>query len=149
MTTPNPGDDLILSAAIEQLPWQPIRPGFSLKVVRGGDRDDQVRVLLLRVEPGTVIARHRHEGEIHAYNLAGARQILGTDARIGPGSYVYEPPGNVDSWQAVGDEPVIVFLTARGAIEYLDERDQVISRSTTSSVTAGYRRFVAERAGRA
>jgi 2,4'-dihydroxyacetophenone dioxygenase len=132
-----------LSPALDALPWQPITPGFSLKLVRGGTSDDDTRVLLLRLEPGTVIAPHRHSGEIHAFNLAGTRKLLDTGEIIGPGAYVFEPPGNHDSWMAVGDEPVIVFLTARGAMEYLDEHGMVTARSTTTSVTADYQRFVA------
>ena len=127
--------------ALAALPWQPVRPGFALKVVRGGDRDADTRVLLLRVESGTVIRRHRHAGEVHALNLAGTRE-LDTGERIGPGGYVYEPPGNVDEWRAVGDEPCVVFLTARGAIEYVDDPGPS-PRSTTPSVTASYAAFVA------
>ena len=58
------------------------------------------------------------------------------------GGYVYEPPGNVDEWRAVGDEPCVVFLTARGAIEYVDDPGPS-PRSTTPSVTASYAAFVA------
>jgi 2,4'-dihydroxyacetophenone dioxygenase len=126
---------------MDALPWQPITPGFSLKVLHGGDTDDDPRTLLLRLEPGTTIARHRHGGDIHAVNLSGQRKLLDTGEVIGPQQYVYEPSGNVDSWTAIGDEPVIVFLVARGAIEYLDDDDQVTSRSTTPSVTSAYRRF--------
>jgi quercetin dioxygenase-like cupin family protein len=129
-----------LSPAIDALPWQPIRPGFSLKVIKPG-ADDETAVLLLRLEPGTVIARHRHTGEIHALNLAGSREILDTGEVIGPGGYVYEPPGNVDSWRAIGDTPVIVFLTRSGAIEYLDERGGVKSSTTSRDVSEGYRAF--------
>jgi quercetin dioxygenase-like cupin family protein len=135
----------MLSPAIEALPWQPISPGFALKVLRGGASDDDTRVLLLRLEPGTETGRHRHTGEIHALNLAGRRKILDTDEVIGPGGYLYEPPGNCDNWMAIGDEPVIVYLTARGTIEYLDEHGGVCSRTTTPSVTASYQRFLAER----
>lgn len=128
---------------IENLPWLTIRPGFDMKVVRGGDSDDDTRVLVLRVQPGIVIERHRHTGEIHALHLAGQRKILDTGEVIGPGGYVYEPPGNEDSWMAIGDEPLVVFLTARGAIEYIDERGEVTARSTTTSVTAKWRQLVA------
>ena len=134
-----------MSPAIAALPWQPISPGFSLKVVRGSAADDDTRVLVLRLEPGTVTGRHRHSGEIHALNLAGSRELIDTGEIIGPGGYVYEPPGNVDSWRAVGDEPVIIFLTARGAIEYLDDDGHVVSRTTTGSVTRAYQAFLAAR----
>lgn len=124
----------------DSLPWQPISPGFSLKVLRGGD-DDDTRVLLLRLEPGTVISRHRHAGEVHAFNLEGSRKILETGEVVEPGGYVYEPPGNVDSWMAVGEVPTVVFVTARGAMDTLDESGHMTSRSTTRSVTESYQRF--------
>jgi 2,4'-dihydroxyacetophenone dioxygenase len=128
--------------AIESLPWQPVAPGFHRKLLRGGtDRD--VRVQLLRLEPGTVIARHRHDGEVHALNIAGSRKLLDTGEIVGPGGYVYEPAGNIDSWMAVGDTPVIVYVTAAGALEYIDDRNEVISRTTTSGATADYGAFVA------
>jgi 2,4'-dihydroxyacetophenone dioxygenase len=124
------------------LPWEPISPGFSRKMLRTSS-DDQARALLLRVEPGTVIPRHRHEGDVHAFNLAGQRKLLDTGEVVGPGGYVYEPPGNVDSWMAVGDEPLIVHVVARGAIEYLDDNDRVVSRSTATSTGESYRQFLA------
>jgi 2,4'-dihydroxyacetophenone dioxygenase len=132
----------VMSPELEALPWQPVSPGFSVKVLRGGS-DDDTRVQLLRVEPGTVIPRHRHGGEVHALHLAGQRKLIETGEVIGPGGYVYEPAGNVDSWMAVGDVPLIVFVTVRGAIEYVDERGEATGRkTTTASVTEAYRRFV-------
>lgn len=130
---------------LDSLPWQPIRPGYDLKLLRGSDSDDDPRVLLLRLEPGQVITRHRHSGEIHAVNLAGSRKLLDTGELIGPGGYVYEPPGNEDSWMAVGILPLVLFVIARGAIESLDDQGRVIARTTTRSVTESYRRFVAAR----
>ena len=156
--TPDLGPDLppasprafapaLLAPEIEALPWQPIRPGFSLKVLHGGEREEDTRALLLRLEPGTVVSRHRHGGEVHALNLRGSRRILETGQIIGPGGYVCEPPGNVDSWVAVGDEPVEIFLTVRGAIEALDERGAVAARTSTPSITADWWAFLG-RSGR-
>jgi quercetin dioxygenase-like cupin family protein len=127
----------------DALPWQPLKPGFSMKLLHA-DIEADVRVQLLRLEPGTVIDRHRHDGAVHAYNLAGQRLLLDTRELVGPGGYVYEPPGNVDSWMAVGEEPVIVFVTVQGALSYLDERGEVRSTTTTRDVAERYRRFVAE-----
>jgi 2,4'-dihydroxyacetophenone dioxygenase len=128
-------------AESENLPWAPVHPGFDLKLLHGG-HDDETRALLLRLEPGTSTGRHRHEGEVHAINLSGYRQ-LDTGEIVGPLGYVYEPPGNVDSWKAIGDEPVIVFVTVRGSIEYLDDHEHIVSRSTTESVAALYLRACA------
>jgi hypothetical protein len=128
----------------ESLPWQPLRPGFDLKVLRGSSSDDDPRVLLLRLLPGEIIAPHRHGGEAHVVNLSGWRRLLHTGDLVGPGGYVYEPPGNEDSWMAVGDEPVVLLVVVCGAIESLDAEGRVIARTTTSSVTESYRRFAAE-----
>lgn len=121
------------------LPWCPIKPGFSIKVLHGS-QDDDTRALLLRLAPGTRIERHRHGGEVHAVNLRGSRQ-LDSGEIVGPGDYVYEPPGNVDSWSAIGDEECIVFVTVRGAYEDLDAKGNVTHCSTTRSAD-GYRRFL-------
>ncbi len=129
------------SQEISARPWQPVAPGFSLKVLRGG-ADSDTRVLLLRLEPGTVIARHRHSGEVHSLMLEGRRRLLDSGVEVGPGDYVYEPSGNVDSWMAIGDAPAVVFVTARGAMDYLEEGGP--GRSTTSSVTRAYREYLAQ-----
>ena len=123
----------------ESLPWAELAPGFTFKLLHG-DVDADTRVQLLRLEPGTVIGRHRHTGEVHALTLSGQRKLLDTGELVGPGGYVYEPPGNVDSWMAVGDEPLLIFVTVQGAIEALDEQGNVTVRNTTASVAARYRR---------
>lgn len=125
------------------LPWIPLGPGESFKPLRFLP-DDRGRVLLLRLEPGTVVQRHRHLGDVHAFNLAGHRKLLETETVVGPGGYVYEPAGNVDSWMAVGDEPVIVHITAHGTMEYLDENDEVVASDGTSSLRETYLRYCAE-----
>lgn len=122
----------------ESLPWMPVADGFSLKVLHGQEESD-TRALLLRLEPGTVIGRHRHEGEVHAINIAGHRKLLDTGEIVGPGGYVFEPAGNIDSWMAVGDVPLLVFVTVRGAIESFDDRGNVIRRTTARTISEEYR----------
>ncbi|MFT3700015.1 MAG: cupin domain-containing protein [Kofleriaceae bacterium] len=108
-----------------------------IHLVHGGT-DDDTRAMLLRVQPGTVIGKHHHHGEVHVWGISGTREILEDGRIVGPGDYVYEPAGNTDSWRVVGDEPAIVFLTARGALEYLDDAGNVKKRSTTGSVTTAF-----------
>jgi 2,4'-dihydroxyacetophenone dioxygenase len=124
----------------ETLPWIPVGPGESVKPLRVFDKG-RGRVLLLRLDPGTLVPMHRHLGEVHALNLTGHRQLLETGAVVGPGGYVYEPAGNVDSWMATGDEPVIVHIVARGAMEYLDDQGQVLRRDTGASLLETYLRY--------
>lgn len=127
----------------ERIPWIPLGPGESFKPLRFFP-NDRGRVLLLRLEPGTVVPRHRHAGEVHGYNVAGQRKLLDSGDIVGPGGYVYEPARNVDSWMAVGDEPVIVHITSCGAMEYLGDNGEVLRRDTASSLRDVYLRYCAD-----
>ena len=78
------------------MPWIPTGPGKSFRPLRfAADGWSE----LMRIEPGSTVALHRHSGDVHAFNLAGTREILGTGERVGPGNYVYEPAGTVDGWE--------------------------------------------------
>jgi quercetin dioxygenase-like cupin family protein len=120
-----------------RLEWIPLRAGLAFKPITFFP-DDAGLQLLLRVAPGTLIPRHRHSGEVHAFNLAGSRLLLDTGEVIGPGTYVHEPAGNVDSWQAVGDEPCIIHIEVNGRIEHLGEDGSVVKVVDAAS----YRREV-------
>jgi 2,4'-dihydroxyacetophenone dioxygenase len=56
------------------LPWIPLGPGESFKPLHFYP-DNRARALLLRLEPGTVVPRHRHLGDVQAFNLSGQRQL--------------------------------------------------------------------------
>src|SRR6201986_3618252 len=124
--TPEPA----LPLDTDGMPWIATGPGKSFRPLRfHADGWSE----LMRLEPGSLVAPHRHTGEVHAYNLAGTRQILSTNETVGPGDYVYEPAGNVDSWQAVGDQPCIVHIKVVGAVEYLDESGTVIDTADAAT----------------
>lgn len=128
----------------ERMPWIPMgRPGLAFKPLRFF-RDGSGWMYLFRLEPGTLIPRHRHVGESHAFNISGSRKLLDTGEVIGPGTYVYEPPGNVDSWQVVGDEPLVLHITVKGAIEYLGEDGQVLRSVSPAERLETYRRWCQE-----
>jgi anti-sigma factor ChrR (cupin superfamily) len=124
--------------AADLVPWVPLGPTRSFKPLRFL-REDRGWSQLLRVEPGGVIGRHRHTGEVHAYHLQGQRRLESGEI-VGPGDYVYEPAGNVDTWSAVGDEPLVLQATVYGAVEYIDGADNVTQRVTASALYEIYRR---------
>jgi 2,4'-dihydroxyacetophenone dioxygenase len=105
--------------------------------------DDRGFVELLRMEPGVVMPLHRHSGEIHAYNLMGTRKLC-TGELIGPGDYVYEPPGNTDWWKIVGDEPMLALVIVMGTVEFLGPGGVVTARATSSTQLADYQRHCRE-----
>ena len=101
--------------ATDRLPWMPLGDGVFARPLhfRGGER-----TLQLRVTPGTIIPLHRHDGHVHALGLAGRRR-LGDGSIAGPGDYVFEPGGNVDTWSCEGDEDCVVQITMTGRLTYL------------------------------
>ena len=79
------------------------------------------------------------------FNLSRQRQ-LDTGEIVGPGGYVDEPAQNVDSWKAVGNEPVIVHIVSFGAMEYLGDDDQILRRDTVASLREIYLRYWSRKA---
>lgn len=126
-----------------ELPWIPSStPGKAAKPLRflAGDRGF---VELLRMDPGVVMPLHRHTGEIHAYNLSGSR-LLCSGELIGPGDYVYEPPGNTDWWKIVGDEPMIALVVVMGTVEFLGPGGAVRMRANAETQRAEYAQYCRE-----
>lgn len=70
--------------------------------------------------------------------LSGQRRIVGTNGVVGVGTYVYEPRDNVDSWEVIGDEPCVIHIEVTGEIEYLNDDDTVISRTSATTARAKY-----------
>ncbi len=128
---------LELLARDHDAPWQATAtPGKTLKLLCCLD-DDRGFVELLRMEPGVAMPLHRHTGEIHAYNLSGQRQLC-TGEVVGPGDYVYEPPGNTDAWTVVGDEPMVAFIVVMGTVDYLGADGTLLESVSASSMRQKY-----------
>lgn len=125
--------------ADNKIPWVPLGEGKAFKPLRFLS-DNRGFVELLRLEPGVEIDWHRHTGEVHAFNLQGSRE-LHTGEQIGPGEYVYEPIGNTDKWQAVGDTPLIVLVVVMGAVEYLGPDGEVSARYSAETLLYLYHRY--------
>lgn len=101
-------------------------------------------VELMRLAPGTKLTLHRHHGEVHGLNLQGERRL--DDGRlVRPGDYIFEPDGNVDSWEATGDEVLVLHVVVRGDVDYVARDGSVQQRITTEGRIADYRAFCAAR----
>ncbi|MFG6456573.1 cupin domain-containing protein [Pelomonas nitida] len=101
-------------------------------------------VELMRVAPGTRLTLHRHHGEVHGLNLQGSRR-LDDGQLVQAGDYVFEPDGNVDSWEAVGDDVLVLHVVVRGDVDYVGADGRVQRRITTADRMADYRAFCAAR----
>lgn len=128
-------------AAGPDTPWIPMNAEKSWKPLRFL-KDGRGFVELLRMAPGAVMPLHRHTGEIHAYNLAGTRTLC-TGEVIGPGDYVYEPPGNTDWWKVTGEDEMTALVVVMGAVEFIDAGGAVKSRADAHSQLQAYRDYCA------
>lgn len=118
----------------EQIPWMPLSPGIATKLLRLEGRE---RTQVLKVDPGVSVGLHQHGGFVHAYTISGSRRINKAEV-VGPGSYVFEPTGNRDCWECVGDEPVVIFIHMSGALVSLDDHGMETGRTTTDSLRRQY-----------
>ncbi|KAF7589718.1 hypothetical protein BBP40_003916 [Aspergillus hancockii] len=59
------------------------------------DEDKSYWVNLLRIRKSVILSRHRHSGPVHATTLKGRWHYLDHDWWAIPGSYSYEPPGDI------------------------------------------------------
>ncbi|MDR0184577.1 cupin domain-containing protein [Lysobacter arvi] len=123
-------------AAAGDTPWIPVSAEKSWKPLRFLP-DGRGFVELLRMTPGAVMPLHRHTGEIHAYNLTGSRTLC-TGEVVGPGDYVYEPPGNTDWWKVTGTEEMVALVVVMGAVEFVDAAGNVKSRADAHSQWESY-----------
>ncbi|RVU39107.1 anti-sigma factor [Hwanghaeella grinnelliae] len=131
-STPIPADDRY---------WIPLGEGVWAMPLRF---DGTERTLRLKVLPGTVVGRHKHEGFVHALNISGKRQ-LGSGEIAGPGDYIFEPVGNEDSWACVGDEPCIIHIVMSGRLTYVDQQGNEIDYTDTPKLRDQYLAFCKER----
>ncbi|MCA8971173.1 MAG: anti-sigma factor [Planctomycetes bacterium] len=118
----------------DTLPWMPLEPGVYARLLR---LDGEDRTLQLKVDPGVTIAPHVHDGEVHAFGIAGHRR-LGSGEIAGPGDYVYEPAGNRDTWTCIGDTPVVVQITMTGAMTTVDAAGRAVGVTDTAGLRSLY-----------
>lgn len=69
-----------------------------------------------------MLSRHRHPAPVHGFVLKGTWRYLERDWVAGPGSYLYEPPGDIHTLVVDDDcEEMITLFHMTGAVIYCDE----------------------------
>ena len=76
-------------------------------------------VNLLKFTGGGTLGCHRHSSPVHAHTIKGQWGYLEHSWRAGPGTYVFEPPGETHTLM-VGDEEMIALFHVTGALLYCD-----------------------------
>ncbi len=79
-------------------------------------------VNVVRIRTSGVISRHRHPAPVHGYAISGSWRYLEHSWVATPGSYVFEPPGEVHTLvMHEGCEEMTTLFHISGALIYIDE----------------------------
>jgi len=110
----------------EALPWVPQGERVWFKPLRF-DLTNGRWVNLLKITGGGKVNRHRHSGgQVLGYVLKGGWRYLERDWVARPGTFVYEPPGDIHTLVVDEGEEMQTLFLLEGVIQYLDEEDRVI-----------------------
>jgi 2,4'-dihydroxyacetophenone dioxygenase len=111
---------------LNEIPWIPQTERAWFKPVRF-DVATGRWINLLKVKPGGQVNRHRHTGgQVMAYTLQGEWRYLEREWVAKPGTFVYEPPGDIHTLVVDGEEEMITLFILEGTVQYLDENDQIM-----------------------
>jgi quercetin dioxygenase-like cupin family protein len=117
----------------DSVPWVGLAEGVEFKPLRF-DFTSGVWVNVLRVQPGAVLGRHRHNGgPVVGYCIEGRWWYLERDWVAEPGTLIYEPPGDIHTLVA-GDEGMTTLFVTDGVLQFfdadggLDHEDNVFTR---------------------
>ena len=111
----------------DELPWVPQTDRVWFKPLRF-DLTNGRWINILKVTGGGKVNRHRHSGgQVLGFVIQGSWHYLERDWVARPGTFVYEPPGDIHT--LVVDEDageMITLFILEGVIQYLDDDDKII-----------------------
>lgn len=101
--------------------WVPLAPGrWSRPLCLNASNGDWMH--LLRIRGGGMVSRHRHPAPVHGFVTKGTWRYLERDWVAKPGSYLYEPPGDIHTLVVDDDcEEMITLFHSMGPVIYCDE----------------------------
>jgi len=141
MTNPVPES---FHAAAADLPWAQGwagDPRIALKLLMA-DVEGARFAVRMTFAPGTLVAAHKHTGEVHAITYAGEWSYL--EYPDSPpnrdGSYLFEPPGSTHTLKVADHAEGLtdVLFVIYGALLHLDDAGQVVAVTDAASVLREY-----------
>ncbi|MBD3918082.1 2,4'-dihydroxyacetophenone dioxygenase family protein [Paenibacillus sp. PR3] len=125
---------------IEELPWVPFTDNESchFKPLRF-DLSTGTWIYLFRIASNQILGKHRHTGgSVIGYNVQGKWRYEGRSWVATPGTFVFEPPGDIHTL-ITEDEEVITLFILGGALQYFDDNNQITGQDDIYSVLKKYR----------
>jgi anti-sigma factor ChrR (cupin superfamily) len=128
----------------DEMPWVPQGDRVWFKPLRF-DFANGRWVNLLKVTGGGKVNRHRHSGgQVLGFCIQGSWHYLERDWVARPGTFVYEPPGDIHTLIVDDAEDMITLFLLEGVIQYLDDDDNVIYQDDVFTKMERYLTFCRE-----
>ncbi|QOR68080.1 2,4'-dihydroxyacetophenone dioxygenase family protein [Cytobacillus suaedae] len=123
----------------EDIPWIPFDENAPchFKPIRF-DFTTGAWTYLFKIKSNQVLTRHRHTGgSVIGFNLKGCWRYAEREWTAQPGTFVFEPPGDIHTLITEEEEVITLFILG-GSPQYFDEEDNVIGQDDIFSV---YKRY--------
>src|SRR5437870_13882189 len=124
----------------DAIPWVPQGERVWYKPLRF-DLANGRWVNLLKVAGEGKVNRHRHSSQVLGYVIQGSWRYPERDWIAEPGTFIYEPPGDVHTLVVDGADEMITLFLLEGVIQYLDDDDRVVYQDDVFTKLNRYREF--------
>lgn len=130
---------------MDDLPWVPFTEDQSsyFKPLRF-DLSTGAWVFLFKVKSNQVLGKHRHTGgSVIGYNIQGKWRYEGRNWMATPGTFIFEPPGDIHTLITEDEEVVTLFILG-GTLQYFNDDDEITGQDDVFTVLKKYKDFCAE-----
>lgn len=129
---------------IDELPWVPFDGGTCHFRPLRFDLSSGTWTYLFKIKSNQILNRHRHTGgSVIGYNIQGRWRYKERDWLARPGTFIFEPPGDIHTL-ITEDEEVITLFILGGTLQYFDEENRIIGQDDIYTVLKKYRDFCKE-----
>ncbi|QHW30547.1 cupin [Paenibacillus rhizovicinus] len=128
----------------EDLPWVPFDSGENVncyfKPLRF-DLSTGTWIYLFRIKGNRTLGRHRHTGgSVIGFNIEGEWGYEGRTWTAKPGTFVFEPPGDIHTLITGAQEVTTLFILS-GSLQYFDEDNRIIGQDDVYTVLQKYQDY--------
>ncbi|MGZ9583740.1 2,4'-dihydroxyacetophenone dioxygenase family protein [Paenibacillus marinisediminis] len=128
---------------VEELPWVPFDDGTCHFKPLRFDLNTGTWTYLFKIKGNKTLNRHRHTGgSVIGYNIQGTWRYEGRDWVAKPGTFIFEPPGDIHT--LITEEEVITLFILGGCLQYFNKDNQVIGQDDIYTVLKKYRDYCEE-----
>jgi 2,4'-dihydroxyacetophenone dioxygenase len=126
---------------IDELPWVPFDDGTCHFKPLRFDLNTGIWIYLFKIQSNKTLSRHRHTGgSVVGYNIQGKWRYEGREWIAKPGTFIFEPPGDIHTLITEEEEVITLFILG-GSLQYFDEENRIIGQDDVYTVLKKYRDF--------